>query len=106
MSTQNPPGKRTGLYLTGDDLMRIASAGNPSPITLVREALDAREATAARPGRGRKKAAAKGGPEMTSGAGVLAAHFGRLSPEECAHPRSRRDVKNPHFCHACGGNVA
>jgi hypothetical protein len=34
--------------------------------------------------------------------GVLAAHDGRVTADECGHPAGRRDAKNPGFCHACG----
>ena len=34
--------------------------------------------------------------------GVLAAHAGQVTAEECDHPAGRRDGKNPGFCRACG----
>jgi len=34
--------------------------------------------------------------------GVLAAHAGQVTPEECGHPAGRRDAKNLAFCRACG----
>lgn len=37
--------------------------------------------------------------------GVLAAHPGPVTEEECGHPAGRRDGKNPRFCRACGRPV-
>ena len=34
--------------------------------------------------------------------GVLAAHDGPVTETDCAHPRARRDLKNPGRCCACG----
>jgi hypothetical protein len=36
--------------------------------------------------------------------GVLAAG-GHPDPGDCAHPKGRRDGKNPRLCRACGGPV-
>jgi hypothetical protein len=38
---------------------------------------------------------------VTDHPGVLAAHDGRVTPGDCAHPASRRDPKNTARCCAC-----
>lgn len=41
---------------------------------------------------------------ITDHPGVLAAG-GHPDPGDCAHPKGRRDGKNPRLCRACGGPV-
>lgn len=43
-------------------------------------------------------------PSVVQHPGVLAAG-GPVTPEDCQHPKARRDGKNPRLCRACGGPV-
>lgn len=53
--------------------------------------------------RARRSAAAlKDQAPQVEHPGVLAAHPGPVTPQECTHPEGRRDAKNRGLCRACG----
>ena len=54
------------------------------------------------PPKGRRRGAAVVPQALLEHPGLAAAHDGPVTPDECAHPQARRDLKNKRLCRACG----